>query len=119
MSAQTLACRWVRDWTPTVDCGSTPRRGTETLGEQATDGASLAEALGGRERRDPASVQRRISPSDGVDRVLGQYDYHERNHQGLDTRLILPLSTAPPPRGRGQCRQRLGGMLNYYYRSAA
>ena len=25
-------------------------------------------------RRDPASVQRRISPSDGVDRVLGQYD---------------------------------------------
>ena len=23
MSAQTLACRWVRDLTPTVDCGST------------------------------------------------------------------------------------------------
>ena len=23
MSAQTVACRWVRDWTPTVDCGST------------------------------------------------------------------------------------------------
>ena len=31
-------------------------------------------ALGGHERRDPASVQRRISPSDGVDRVLGQYE---------------------------------------------
>ena len=45
--------------------------------------------------------------------------HHERNHQGLDNRLILPLSTAPPPRGRVQCRQRLGGMLNYYYRSAA
>ena len=30
-------------------------------------------ALGGHERRDPVSVQRRISPSDGVDRVLGQY----------------------------------------------
>ena len=26
---------------------------------------------------------------------------------------------APPPRGRVPCRQRLGGMLNYYYRSAA
>ena len=26
--------------------------------------------------------------------------HHERNHQGLDNRLILPLSTAPPPRGR-------------------
>ena len=45
--------------------------------------------------------------------------HHERNHQGLDNRLILPLSTAPPPRGRVQCRQRLGGMLTYYYRSAA
>ena len=32
-----------------------------------------APALGGHERRDPASVQRRISPSDGVDQVLGQY----------------------------------------------
>ena len=38
------------------------RRGTETLGEKATYGASRAEALGGHERRDPASVQRRISP---------------------------------------------------------
>ena len=47
------------------------------------------------------------------------HDHHERNHQGLDNRLILPLSTAPPPRGRVQCRQRLGGMLNYDSRSAA
>ena len=45
--------------------------------------------------------------------------HHERNHQGLGNRLILPLSTAPPPRGRVQCRQRVGGMLNYYHRSAA
>ena len=45
--------------------------------------------------------------------------HHERNHLGLDNRLILPLSTVPPPRGRVQCRQRLGGLLNYYYRSAA
>ena len=47
------------------------------------------------------------------------HDHHERNHQGLDHRLSLPLSTAPPPRGRVQCRQRLGGMLHYDYRSAA
>ncbi len=37
------------------------------------------------------------------------HDHHERNHQGLDNRRILPLSTAPPPRGRVPCRQRLGG----------
>ena len=47
------------------------------------------------------------------------HDHHERNHQGLDNRLILPLATAPPPRGRVPCRQRLGGMLHYDYRSAA
>ena len=47
------------------------------------------------------------------------HDHHERNHQGLDNCLSLPLATAPPPRGRVQCRQRLDGMLNYYYRSAA
>ena len=47
------------------------------------------------------------------------HDHHERNHQGLDNRLILPLSTAPPPRGRVPCRQRLGGMLHDDYRSAA
>ena len=45
--------------------------------------------------------------------------HHARNHQGLDNRLSLPLSTAPPPRGRVQCRQRLGGMLHYSSRSAA
>ena len=47
------------------------------------------------------------------------HDHHERDHQGLDNRLILPLSTAPPPRGRVPCRQRIGGMLHYDYRSAA
>ena len=47
------------------------------------------------------------------------HDHHERNHQGLDNRLTLPLSTAPPPRGRVPCRQQLGGMLHYYYQSAA
>ena len=47
------------------------------------------------------------------------HDHHERNHQGLDHRLTLPLSTAPPPRGRVPGRQRLGGMLHYDSRSAA
>jgi transposase InsO family protein len=46
--------------------------------------------------------------------------YHlERNHQGLDNRLII-LNNAPPAKtGTVQIRQRLGGMLNYYYREAA
>lgn len=46
--------------------------------------------------------------------------YHfERNHQGLGNRLIGPLPTELNMTGTLQRRQRLGGMLNYYYRRAA
>jgi putative transposase len=44
--------------------------------------------------------------------------YHrERNHQGLDNRLIAgtPVSDRT---GRVQCRRRLGGLLNFYERAA-
>ena len=45
--------------------------------------------------------------------------YHlERNHQGLQNRLITPAEQAIKC-GDVQRRQRLGGMLNYYYREAA
>jgi putative transposase len=45
--------------------------------------------------------------------------YHfERNHQGLDNRLIVPIKTIPT-NGTIRRYQRLGGMLNYYYREAA
>ena len=46
--------------------------------------------------------------------------YHrERNHQGLDNRLIGPEEGVAQLDGQIQCRQRLGGMLKYYYREAA
>jgi putative transposase len=46
--------------------------------------------------------------------------YHcERNHQGLENRLITPMETTIETAGTVQRRQRLGGMLNYYYREAA
>ena len=46
--------------------------------------------------------------------------YHsERNHQGLGNRLISPEAGHLDNAGEVQRRQRLGGMLNYYYRAAA
>ncbi len=46
--------------------------------------------------------------------------YHrERNHQGLDNQLIFPETIDSDRSGPIQRRQRLGGMLNYYYREAA
>lgn len=46
--------------------------------------------------------------------------YHEeRNHQGLDHKIILPGAEVGQGDGGIQCCERLGGMLNYYYRKAA
>ncbi len=45
--------------------------------------------------------------------------HHERNHQGLGNRLIIEDETIVGRDGPIQRRQRLGGMLNYYYRQAA
>ena len=45
--------------------------------------------------------------------------YHfERNHQGLSNRLIVTPTAAVQTAGRVQCKQRLGGLLNYYHRAA-
>lgn len=44
--------------------------------------------------------------------------YHaERNHQGLGNELIQPLKQSDRS-GPVRRRQRIGGMLNYYYRAA-
>jgi putative transposase len=46
--------------------------------------------------------------------------YHsERNHQGLANQLISSEAGHLGSGGEVQGRQRLGGMLNYYYRDAA
>ena len=46
--------------------------------------------------------------------------YHiERNHQGLNNELIEKPSDAPNMDGAVECQERLGGVLNYYYRRAA
>jgi transposase InsO family protein len=46
--------------------------------------------------------------------------YHaERNHQGLGNRLIETGNLSSSCAGRIRCRQRLGGLLRYYYRQAA
>jgi len=43
----------------------------------------------------------------------------ERNHQGLGNRLIEPGEEVGRTAGDVACRERLGGILRYYYRQAA
>lgn len=53
--------------------------------------------------------------------VVGQYveHYHrERHHQALGGRLLVSDSAAND-NGSIQCRERLGGLLRYYYRDAS
>ena len=46
--------------------------------------------------------------------------YHfERNHQGIDNNIIEPDDEVGFMFGEIKCRERLGGMLKYYYRDAA
>jgi Arc/MetJ family transcription regulator len=47
-------------------------------------------------------------------------DYHtERNHQGVGNRLLEPLATVSSTNDPMDCRERLGGMPNFYYHEAA
>ena len=43
--------------------------------------------------------------------------HHERNHQGLGNVLIFPAGVHARSDDRVVCRERLGGMLKYYYPS--
>jgi hypothetical protein len=46
--------------------------------------------------------------------------YHtERNHQGLDNRLIEPDDRPESTTSVIACAQRIGGMLRFYHRAAA
>jgi len=55
-------------------------------------------------------------------KVIHEFIAHyplERNHQGLGNRLITPAERRTSGSGAIRRRQRLGGMLNYYYRQVA
>jgi putative transposase len=57
-----------------------------------------------------------------LERALMQYvtHYHEeRNHQGLQNRLLKCSDGPINLGGRIERRERLGGMLNFYHRAAA
>jgi len=59
---------------------------------------------------------------DSLPRAINEfvrYHHHERNHQGLDNRLIDPREEVGTTDGSVQCRERLGGLLRYYHRQAA
>ena len=55
-------------------------------------------------------------------RAVNSYVTHfhaERNHQGLDNKIIEPGDEVGRVAGKIESRKRLGGMLRYYYRRAA
>jgi transposase InsO family protein len=48
-----------------------------------------------------------------------EFYHRERNHQGLGNRIIDPSRNVGDTDGSIECRERLGGVLRYYYRQAA
>lgn len=59
----------------------------------------------------------RASLQHAVSQFMSHY-HTERNHQGLENRLVQTAPALVPSEPVRQ-RQRLGGLLNYYYRAAA
>ncbi len=49
---------------------------------------------------------------------IGHY-HEERNHQGLSNKIIDSSDEAAAITSSIECRERLGGLLKYYYRNAA
>ena len=45
--------------------------------------------------------------------------HHERNHQGVGSRILEPGQEVGQEHGPIECRERVGGLLKYYYRRAA
>jgi len=45
--------------------------------------------------------------------------HHERNHQGLDNTIPFPSETVGDVTGKIRKKERLGGLLKYYYRQTA
>jgi len=52
-------------------------------------------------------------------REFADHYQHERNHQSLDNRLIVPLTEQPANEAHMACQEWLGGLLKYYHRAAA
>jgi hypothetical protein len=50
---------------------------------------------------------------------MNQRHHTERNHQGLENVVICPDSGHAVVEGEVHRRERLGGLLNYYYHKAA
>ena len=48
----------------------------------------------------------------------GWMNHRERNHQGLENKIIEP-EFGSAEEGKVNCRERLGELLRYYYRDAA
>ena len=51
--------------------------------------------------------------------TYAEHYHHERNHQGVGSRILKPGPEVGRVGGTIDCRQRLGGLLRYYHRRAA
>jgi len=61
---------------------------------------------------------RKASLQHAITQYMAHY-HGERNHQGVGNRLLRPIATNRDINTSVRQRERLGGMLSYYYRQAA
>jgi hypothetical protein len=70
-------------------------------------------------RRQQDVIECLLAENQVLRQKLGKRRNHaERNHQGMENQLLLPGKEAGMRSGEIACRERLGGLLHYYYRVA-
>ena len=121
ITAQTLACRWVRDWTPTVDCGSTsqgPRTASDPGWDPSRPHAGAARHAGARTALPAPRASghredsRREGHHPGAQRDVGdgrRARIHARRRVGLDLRGGRTLERGVCGVARVQSREPLRG----------
>jgi hypothetical protein len=98
-----------------IGCSKTPRVRTEMLPRRFLQ--SVRESTPAGHAKDARGIVLLATRRYGYT-VFDLY-HTERNHQGLGNRLIRPHPPEASNQGVIVRHQRLGGMLNYYYRAAA
>ena len=93
------------------------RQATATITESERTRGAVCEIDQRIVLKPPDIVRRAFAPPSSL-RVRSAHYHHERNHQGIGNRLIASNLNRRAT-GSVSRRERLGGMLNYYYRAAA
>jgi hypothetical protein len=116
---QVLICDRDRKWSHAVQLSSETRASAWCSSRNAHQTRTPTPSdSSGRSRKNVSNASfHSVNGTSGTQSWTSSSTHRERNHQGLDNRLIAG-TLVNDRTGRVRCRRRLGGLLNFYERAA-